>query len=119
MIKQDFILVQIERLAEKIAQYLEKREGNNFEAADRIKQECYRSFVTPDYIRQNDVEIIIGHLQEPGIIELIVTLLVEDEQSDRVIYQKARKLMDYVQQEDKTFSFERIELSERIDKLLD
>ena len=92
MIKQDFLLVQIEELAKKLAKLLKKKEtsGSN---TDTLADDCYK-----------DIHLSLQEVQNATAEEL--TEKVPD-----------WELLE-LQERDRTYSFDRIALAESIRSLL-
>lgn len=120
MIKQDFLLVQIEELAKKLAKLLKKKEtpGNN---VDTLADDCYKDIhLTLPEIQNATPEDLIEKVPDWELLELLVKLILADDRinSDHYQIEKAQSLLFYVQEQDRTFSFERIALAETIESLL-
>lgn len=120
MIKQDFLLVQIEELAKKLARLLKKKEtpGSN---VDTLADDCYKDLhLTLQDVGNGTPEDIIEKIQDWELLELLVKLMLADDRInfDRSQIEKAQSILYYVQEQDRTFSFERIALAETIRNLL-
>lgn len=120
MIKQDFLLVQIEELAKKLARLLKKKEipGSN---ADVLADDCYKDLHLSLYNVENDTpEELIEKVPEWELLELLVKLMLADDRlnKDRNQIEKAQQILFFIQEKDRTFSFERIALADTIENLL-
>lgn len=112
----------LEELGRKIAELKKKKENRDLTAADSVKRECYELLkINPDFIRIHTAEEIIAALNnDTALTEHLVDLLLEDEEcrSDRKCLEKARRMLEYVEGNDRTFSFTRQRLISELHGLL-
>lgn len=119
MLKKDYLLAQITELAKKFA-YLIKRKSEGDDIT-LLADGYYRELnVSAEWLMNADCDDIMQRIGDWQLVELLVKMIIEDvrfEQKHAMI-QKAQTLLFMVQELDRTYSFERIALEERIkDKL--
>ncbi|MCP9613065.1 hypothetical protein [Coprobacter tertius] len=120
MIRQDFIMNQIEELSKKIARLLRKKE-NHEPDIDTTTDECYGDLkLNLMTITNETTEDIIEKIPQWELLELLVTIMINDDRinTNREMMKKAQEILFYVQEKDKTWSFERTQLSGRLSKIL-
>lgn len=126
MLRKDFILVQIEALGKAIAQLIHNRQEGDPHKDDQLLDKIYTSLTvdknyllthTPEEIR----EVLNGEDNE-GLqrMEMAAKTLIEDYyiSDETAALCKAEELLRYIQEHDRTFSLERINLLEEIRDLL-
>ncbi|MBQ3575846.1 MAG: hypothetical protein IJA28_00335 [Coprobacter sp.] len=119
MLKKDYLLAQITELAKKFA-YLIKRKSEGDDIT-LLADGYYRELnVSAEWLMNAECDDIMQRIGDWQLVELLVKMIIEDvrfEQNHAMI-QKAQTLLFMVQELDRTYSFERIALEERIkDKL--
>ena len=120
MIKQDFLLVQIEEPAKKLAKLLKKKEtpGSN---TDTLADDCYKDIhLSLQEVQNATAEELTEKVPDWELLELLVKLMLADDRinTDRQQIEKAQQLLYFVQERDRTYSFDRIALAESIRSLL-
>ena len=127
MLKRDFILVQIEELGKVLAQLIDNRNHGASRKTDVLMETIYSSLKTDkEYLLSHTPEEIRSVLEgedKAGLQRLEIaakTLLEEgylgsDKQS---VLLKAQEIFLYIQEHDKTFSIERVNLISEIQNLL-
>ena len=120
MIKQDFLLVQIEELAKKLAKLLKKKEtpGSN---TDTLADDWYKDIhLSLQEVQNATAEELTEKVPDWELLELLVKLMLADDRinTDRQQIEKAQQLLYFVQERDRTYSFDRIALAESIRSLL-
>ena len=120
MIKQDFLLVQIEELAKKLAKLLKKKEAMESNV-DTLADDCYKDLhLTLTDVQNATPKDLIEKIPDWELLELLIKLILADDRiiSDRSQIEKAQCILYYVQEQDRTYSFDRIALAETIRNLL-
>ena len=112
-------MAQITELAKKFA-YLIKRKSEGDDIT-LLADGYYRELnVSAEWLMNAECDDIMQRIGDWQLVELLVKMIIEDvrfEQNHAMI-QKAQTLLFMVQELDRTYSFERIALEERIkDKL--
>lgn len=115
MLKKDYLLAQITELAKKFAYLLKRKsEGDDIALlADGYYQELN---VSAEWLMNAECDDIMQRVGDWQLVELLVKMIIEDarfEQNLSMIL-KAQTLLFMVQELDRTYSFERIALEERI-----
>lgn len=121
MLKKDYLLAQIEEIAKKYAILIEKKERMDPYIED-FTDECYGILgISPEWLANAEPEDIISRVGLWDLIELLVKIMIEDDRMNTSLdcMQKAQALLFYVQEQDRTYSAERIELEHKLDKLLE
>lgn len=128
MLRRDFIMVQIEELGKIIAQLISQREMGATRRIPEMIQTVYDSLpidrsilltAPPEEIRR-----ILDREDSGGILrmEIAIKALIEESyvnpEEQQTILLRAKDLLEYLQQTDVTFSFERVDLLNRIEGLL-
>lgn len=128
MLKRDFIMAQIEELAKKILQLIKLRTMDNPQEQAALISELYNSLkVNRDYLLQTDPETICKMMDEGGHsglmrMEIAAKAMIEDsftcpKEKEHLLI-KALQMLEYIQQHDTTFSLERVDALNEIQKLL-
>lgn len=120
MLKKDYLLAQIIELAKKFAYLLErKREGEDITP---LSDNYYRELnVSAEWLENAECDDIMQRVGDWQLVELLVQMIIEDHRFEKNItmIKKAQQLLFMVQELDRTYSFDRIALEERIgNKLL-
>ena len=128
MLKRDFIMAQIEELAKKILQLIKLRTTDNPSEQAALISEIYGSLkINRDSLLQNDSESICSMLDEGGHsglqrMEVAAKVLVEESyinpKEKEIVLKKAKQMLEYIQQHDTTFSMERVDVLNEIQRLL-
>ncbi|GHV49052.1 hypothetical protein FACS1894181_06740 [Bacteroidia bacterium] len=120
MLRRDFIMVQIEELGKVIAQIIGNRNTDAARKNTELIQVVYNSLrINSDYLLRTSAAEVRQHLNgddNGGLqrMEIAAKLLMEEaflhpgEQT--TLRLKARELLEYIQQNDTTFSLERLQL---------
>ncbi|MDL2245868.1 hypothetical protein LJC54_10270 [Parabacteroides sp. OttesenSCG-928-J18] len=129
MLRRDFIMVQIEELSKVIAQLIAQREMGATRRIPEQIQTVYDSLpldrhllltASPEEIRRMlDREDSGGVLRMEIAIKALIeeSYLYPDKKQEMLL--RAKELLEYLQQTDVTFSFERVNLLGQIEGLLD
>lgn len=120
MIKQDYLLIQIEELAKKLAQLLDKKKHLKNDT-EILADDCYKDLhLTQQEVQNATAEELTEKVPDWQLLELLIKLMLADDRinSDRQQIEKAQQLLYFVQERDRTYSFERIKLAETIENLL-
>ncbi len=120
MIKQDYLLAQIEELAKKLAKLLRKEESHEDET-ETLADDCYKDLhLTLQEVQNATAEELTEKVMNWELLELLIKLMLADDRinTDRRQIEKAQQLLYFVQERDRTYSFDRIELADTIRNLL-
>ncbi len=125
MLRKDFFLAQIEAFTKAIAKLIFYRENGDTEQADKMLESIYSSLqVDKDFLLSHTPDEIKATLdkENTGIqqTEIAAKVLIEDSylNNDKNKLYKAQELLLYIQQHDKTYSIERMNLLDEIRKRL-
>lgn len=128
MLKRDFIMVQIEELGKVIAQIIFNRNANAARKNPELIQTVYSSLkLDQDFLMTTPPEEILRSLDNEdngGILrlEIAIKTLIEDSylqpENQPQILLRAKELLEYLQAHDSTFSLERVNLLNEIEKRL-
>ena len=126
MLKRDFILVQIEELTKVVLQIIMNRNTNAARHTPELIQTIYSSLkldrptlmtVQPEeLIRQLDSD------DNGGIprLEIAFKTLIEESylypDEEQAMLQKAKTLLEYIQTHDNTFSLERVNMLDELER---
>lgn len=128
MLRRDLILVQIEELGKAIAQLIDNRLNGNARKTDQLLNTIYTSLkVEKDDLLIHPAEelhLMLNGEDGEGLqrLEIAAKTLIEESylsSGTQSELQKAKEILMYLQEHDKTFSFERINLLEEIQNRLD
>lgn len=120
MLRKDYLLAQIDELAKKFSRLVEKKEALDPDISP-VADECYGMLgITARWIEANETEEIISRIGIWELLELLVKIMLEDERlnNSRPNMQKAQEILFYVQENDRTYSLERVMLEEQIEERL-
>ena len=119
MLKKDYLLAQIIELAKKFAYLLErKKEGADITP---LSDSYYRELnVSAEWLENAECDDIMQRVGDWQLVELLVQMIIEDLRFEKNIpmIKKAQQLLFMVQELDRTYSFDRIALEERINNKL-
>ena len=119
MLKKDYLLAQIIELAKKFAYLLErKKEGADITL---LSDGYYRELnVSAEWLENAECDDIMQRVGDWQLVELLVQMIIEDLRFEKNIpmIKKAQQLLFMVQELDRTYSFDRIALEERINNKL-
>lgn len=127
MLKRDLIMVQIEELGKMIAQVIFNRNNNAAGKNPELIQTVYENLkLTPDFLMTmapDDILRFLDNEEKSGVLrlEIAIKTLIEDSyqqpknQPDMLV--RAKELLEYLQAHDTTFSLERVNLMNEIEKL--
>lgn len=119
MLKKDYLLAQITELAKKFAYLLErKKEGADITL---LSDGYYRELnVSAEWLENAECDDIMQRVGDWQLVELLVQMIIEDLRFEKNIpmIKKAQQLLFMVQELDRTYSFDRIALEERINNKL-
>lgn len=130
MLRRDYIMVLIEELGKAIAQMVLNRNSGNDGRNPELVQKVYHSLtLKPEFLLTATPEELRLYLdQDDGCglarMELAAKTLIEEgfissgpvSAPAPVLRQKAKELLEYIQQNDTTFSLERVALLEGLRK---
>lgn len=126
MLRRDYIMVLIEELGKAIAQMAFNRNSGNDGRNPALVQKVYHSLrVDPEFLltaTPEELRLYLNQDDESGLVrmELAAKTLIEESflssrsvsASASALREKAKELLEYVQQNDTTFSLERVALLE-------
>lgn len=119
MLKKDYLLAQITELAKKFAYLLErKKEGADITL---LSDGYYRELnVSAEWLENAECDDIMQRVGDWQLVELLVQMIIEDLRFEKNIpmIKKTQQLLFMVQELDRTYSFDRIALEERINNKL-
>ena len=119
MLKKDYLLAQIIELAKKFAYLLQcKNEGEDI---TMLADDYYRELnVSALWLENAECDDIMQRVGDWQLVELLVKMIVEDHrfEQNRAMLLKAQSLLFMVQELDRTYSFDRIALEEKIESLI-
>ena len=119
MLKKDYLLAQIIELAKKFAYLLQcKNEGEDITL---LADDYYRELnVSALWLENAECDDIMQRVGDWQLVELLVKMIVEDHrfEQNRAMLLKAQTLLFAVQELDRTYSFDRIALEEKIESLI-
>ena len=119
MLKKDYLLAQIIELAKKFAYLLQcKNEGEDI---TMLADDYYRELnVSALWLENAECDDIMQRVGDWQLVELLVKMIVEDHrfEQNRAMLLKAQTLLFAVQELDRTYSFDRIALEEKIESLI-
>ncbi|MDH6313281.1 hypothetical protein M2137_002071 [Parabacteroides sp. PFB2-10] len=129
MLRRDFIMVQIEELGKVIAQLITQREMGATRRIPEQIQTVYDSLPLDRHIlltaSPEEVRRLLDREDSGGVLrmEIAIKALIEesylypDKKQEMLL--RAKELLEYLQQTDVTFSFERVNLLDQIAGLLE
>ena len=127
MLKRDLIMVQIEELGKMIAQVIFNLNNNAAGKNPELIQTVYENLkLTPDFLMTtapDDILRFLDNEEKSGVLrlEIAIKALIESSylqpknQPDMLV--RAKELLEYLQAHDTTFSLERVNLMNEIEKL--
>ena len=119
MLKKDYLLAQIMELAKKFAYLLQCK--NNGEDILILTDNYYKELnVSADWLENAESDDIMQFVGDWQLVELLVKMIIEDPrfEQNRAMILKAQSLLFMVQELDRTYSFDRIALQEKIERLI-
>ena len=119
MLKKDYLLAQIIELAKKFAYLLQCK--NNGEDIAILTDNYYKELnVSAEWLENAESDDIMQRVGDWQLVELLVKMIIEDPrfEQNRAMILKAQTLLFAVQELDRTYSFERIALEEKIESLI-
>ena len=124
MLKRDFIMTQIEELGKAIAQIIYNRKANTEKKTPELVEMVYDSLrLEPDFLLDTPLPELRNYLNQEDMgglqrMEIAAKLLIEEAylhpEKRTAIRQKAKEMLEYIQDNDTTFSLERIQLLEEL-----
>ncbi|MDL2277251.1 hypothetical protein LJC57_01540 [Parabacteroides sp. OttesenSCG-928-G07] len=128
MLRRDFIMVQIEELGKVIAQIISFRNTSSAHRIPELIQDVHDTLdISRDFLMNtapDDIRRFLDKEDSGGILrmEIAVKALMEESyllpDQQRGMLLRAKELLEYIQQTDKTFSLERIALIKGIEDAL-
>ncbi|MDH6341311.1 hypothetical protein M2480_000063 [Parabacteroides sp. PFB2-12] len=129
MLRRDFIMVQIEELGKVIAQLIAQRQMGATRRIPEQIQTVYDSLPLDRHIlltaSPEEVRRLLDREDSGGVLrmEIAIKALIEESylypDKKQEMLTRAKELLEYLQQTDVTFSFERVNLLGQIEGLLD
>ena len=119
MLKKDYLLAQIIELAKKFAYLLQRK--NEGEDISLLADNYYKELnVSAEWLQNAECDDIMQRVGNWQLVELLVKMIIEDSrfEQNRAMILKAQTLLFMVQELDRTYSFDRIALEERISSLI-
>lgn len=124
MLKRDLIMIQFEELGKMIAQVTFNRNNNKTEESPQLLQAIYQSLkIESGCLMTTSLKDLIRQLdrEDGGLLyrmELVAKTLLEESylkpKEQQEMRNRARLLLEYVQQHDTTFSLERAGLLDQL-----
>lgn len=115
MLRKDYLLAQITELAKKFANLLKRKDDG--EDVTLLTDNYYHELnVSAEWLVNAESEDIMQRVGDWQLVELLVQMIIEDPRFEKNIpmIKKAQQLLFMVQELDRTYSFDRIALEERI-----
>lgn len=122
-------MVQIEELGKMIGQVVFNRNNNAADKNPALIQTVYENLkLTPDFLMTtapDDILRFLDNEEKSGVLrlEIAIKILIEDSyqqpKNQSEILQRAKVLLEYLQAHDTTFSLERVNLLNEIQRHLD
>ncbi|MBR5324157.1 MAG: hypothetical protein IKV14_05010 [Muribaculaceae bacterium] len=119
MLKKDYLLAQIIELAKKFAYLLQRK--NEGEDISLLADNYYKELnVSAEWLQNAECDDIMQRVGDWQLVELLVKMIIEDQrfEQNRTMLLKAKTLLFMVQELDRTYSFDRIALEEKIESLI-
>lgn len=119
MLRKDYLLAQITELAKKFANLLKRKDDG--EDVTLLTDNYYHELnVSAEWLVNAESEDIMQRVGDWQLVELLVQMIIEDPRFEKNIpmIKKAQQLLFMVQELDRTYSFDRIALEERINNKL-
>jgi hypothetical protein len=117
-------MTQIEELGKAIAQIIYNRKANTEKKTPELVEMVYDSLrLEPDFLLDTPLPELRNYLNQEDMgglqrMEIAAKLLIEEAylhpEKRIVIRQKAKEMLEYIQDNDTTFSLERIQLLEEL-----
>lgn len=128
MLRRDFIMVQIEELGKVIAQLIAQRQMGATRRIPEQIQTVYDSLPLDRHLlltaAPEEVRRLLDREDSGGVLrmEIAIKALIEESylypDKKQEMLTRAKELLEYLQQTDVTFSFERVNLLGQIEELL-
>lgn len=128
MLRRDFIMVQIEELGKVIAQLIAQRQMGATRRIPEQIQTVYDSLPLDRHMlltaSPEEVRRLLDREDSGGVLrmEIAIKALIEESylypDKKQAMLTRAKELLEYLQQTDVTFSFERVNLLTQIEELL-
>lgn len=128
MLRRDFIMVQIEELGKVIAQLIAQRQMGATRRIPEQIQTVYDSLPLDRHMlltaSPEEVRRLLDREDSGGVLrmEIAIKALIEESylypDKKQAMLTRAKELLEYLQQTDVTFSFERVNLLGQIEELL-
>ena len=124
MLKRDFIMIQIEELAKVVLQIIMNRNTNAARHTPELIQTIYSSLKLdrPTLMTAQPEELVrrLDSDDNGGILrlEIAVKTLIEESYLDeeQAMLQKAKTILEYIQTHDNTFSLERVNMLDELER---
>lgn len=122
--KKDYLMKLLEELTKKLYELINKKIIISNEEQEDILNECYSFFEENFNVEKDDENtVLIGKIKDVDLVEQYAKLLMADYDLSSVkqkeVLLKALDIVQYLQETDKTFSWERTVLREDILRKLD
>ena len=128
MLKRDLIMVQIEELGKMVAQVIFNRNNNAAAKNPELIQTVFENLkLDQDFLMTtapDDILRFLDNEEKSGILrlEIAIKTLIESSylqpKNQPDILRRAKELLEYLQTHDTTFSLERVNLLNEIEKQL-
>ena len=123
MLKRDFIMIQIEELAKVVLQIIMNRNTNAARHTPELIQTIYSSLkLDRPTLMTAQPEELVRRLDNGGILrlEIAVKTLIEESylypDEEQAMLQKAKTILEYIQTHDNTFSLERVNMLDELER---
>ena len=128
MLKRDLIMVQIEELGKMVAQVIFNRNNNAAAKNPELIQTVFENLkLDQDFLMTtapDDILRFLDNEEKSGILrlEIAIKTLIESSylqpKDQPAMLRRAKELLEYLQTHDTTFSLERVNLMNEIEKRL-
>jgi uncharacterized lipoprotein len=123
MLKRDFIMIQIEELAKVVLQIIMNRNTNAARHTPELIQTIYSSLkLDRPTLMTAQPEELVRRLDsdDNGGLEIAVKTLIEESylypDEEQAMLQKAKTILEYIQTHDNTFSLERVNMLDELER---
>ena len=126
MLKRDFIMIQIEELAKVVLQIIMNRNTNAARRTPELIQTIYSSLKLdrPTLMTAQPEELVrrLDSDDNGGILrlEIAVKTLIEESylypDEEQAMLQKAKTILEYIHTHDNTFSLERVNMLDELER---
>ena len=121
MLKRDFIMIQIEELAKVVLQIIMNRNTNAARHTPELIQTIYSSLkLDRPTLMTAQPEELVRRLDSDDNGGIAVKTLIEESylypDEEQAMLQKAKTILEYIQTHDNTFSLERVNMLDELER---